>query len=276
MKGNVCFLEDLTRLIQAGKRTELAHRLRPEAAVVSRGDRNLWPGSCRAVAVGTAAADNARRTPDPDAFRSADAAAGNGAVRGKAAAVWACDRCAFRSARSSDAAGSGSETESAATSGRSSDLELLFNADAEILAEWDLCQDTLRVSENWFAHFHFQPALSNLFQDPARRQHSLSGAQIAEIQSQLRQGKPVPPIELSLRCGGKDFRWYKLELTAEKDGQGQPVKVLGLVSDIDQQRRELHWLRRLAHQDCLTGLYNRFKIQQLIEETLRCAPEGNA
>ena len=35
MKGNVCFLEDLTRLIQAGKRTELAHRLRPEAAVVS-------------------------------------------------------------------------------------------------------------------------------------------------------------------------------------------------------------------------------------------------
>ena len=49
---------------------------------------------------------------------------------------------------------------------------------------------------------------------------------------------------------------------------------LSLIHVFDQQRRELHWLRRLAHQDCLTGLYNRFKIQQLIEETLRCAPEG--
>lgn len=91
MKGNVCFLEDLTRLIQAGKRTELAHRLPAGSGCCERGDRNLWPGSCRAVAVGTAAADNARRTPDPDAFRSADAAAGNCAVRGKAAAVCACD-----------------------------------------------------------------------------------------------------------------------------------------------------------------------------------------
>ena len=274
MKGNVCFLEDLTRLIQAGKRTELAHRLRPEAAVVS-GEIEIYGRE--------AAARWLWEQPQLTTLGEPRIQMLSGQLMLQRGTV----QCAGKPLRYGlvidvllgqlvhltllEAA---VKTESAATSGRSSDLELLLTQTQKFWLEWDLCQDTLRVSENWFAHFHFQPALSNLFQDPARRQHSLSGAQIAEIQSQLRQGKPVPPIELSLRCGGKDFRWYKLELTAEKDGQGQPVKVLGLVSDIDQQRRELHWLRRLAHHDCLTGLYNRFKIQQLIEETLRCAPEG--
>lgn len=143
--------------------------------------------------------------------------------------------------------------------------------------EWDIRQDTLQVSENWFAHFHFQPSLVGQVQDlPDSHRRSPSAAQIAEIRSQLQRGNLVPTVDLSLECGKEGIRWYRLELTLEKDAQGEPVRVLGLLSDMDQQRRELQWLRHLAHQDCLTGLYNRFKIQQLIEEALRQAPVGKS
>lgn len=159
MKGNVCFLEDLTRLIQAGKRTELAHRLRPEAAVVS-GEIEIYGRE--------AAARWLWEQPQLTTLGEPRIQMLSGQLMLQRGTV----QCAGKPLRYGlvidvllgqlvhltllEAA---VKTESAATSGRSSDLELLLTQTQKFWLEWDLCQDTLRVSENWFAHFHFQPAL---------------------------------------------------------------------------------------------------------------------
>ena len=145
-------------------------------------------------------------------------------------------------------------------------MEHLLKQTQKFWLEWDIQQDTLHISENWLDYLH-----SSSQETHSWHRLSPSAAQIAKIRTQLQQGKSVPEMEIRLNCGEKGMRWYRLELVLEKDDQGQPSKVLGLLSDNDQQQREIQWLRRLAHQDCLTGLYNRFMIQQLIEEALRSA-----
>lgn len=75
--------------------------------------------------------------------------------------------------------------------------------------------------------------------------------------------RAVPPGSTS-----EDYRWYKCNIMSIMGQEGYVSHVLGLVSDIHQQKLEELELKLRADKDSLTGLLNKKATEELITKTL--------
>jgi len=90
----------------------------------------------------------------------------------------------------------------------------------------------------------------------------------AALGAHLRGAAPdyVYQHRIRLRSGG--WRWIEARGTVtERDERGRPLRMVGTISDIDARKHEEERMRRMAHEDTLTGLPNR----ALLDERLRQA-----
>ena len=66
----------------------------------------------------------------------------------------------------------------------------------------------------------------------------------------------IPLWENEIRLAAKDGRyiWCRVRYTLQTDQEKRPVRAIGLIADIDREKREKERLLELAEQDSLTGL----------------------
>lgn len=65
--------------------------------------------------------------------------------------------------------------------------------------------------------------------------------------------------------------WVRETGNVVKNEQGQPVKMMGVVRDITEEKHSTRELEQRAHQDPLTGLPNRLMLEQRLEASLGLA-----
>ena len=71
--------------------------------------------------------------------------------------------------------------------------------------------------------------------------------------------------------------WALLSVALVRTAQGEPVEFVGQVQDISERRELERWLRRRADHDALTGLRNRARFQDDLEQQIaRCRRYGEA
>lgn len=73
-----------------------------------------------------------------------------------------------------------------------------------------------------------------------------------------------------------EYEWYRSSSTAMTDANNNIVKVLGILSNIDMQKKEAIFAKNLAMRDGLTGVYNRIATEQLIRQYTKKASSGGA
>lgn len=80
----------------------------------------------------------------------------------------------------------------------------------------------------------------------------------------------VSEFTFELRCNllSKRYAWTRIQGKTISDGQGGPMKVIGRLSNIDEQKREIEGLIEKAQYDTLTGLYNRGTTEMLIQKAI--------
>ncbi|MCM1127226.1 MAG: EAL domain-containing protein [Lachnospiraceae bacterium] len=89
-----------------------------------------------------------------------------------------------------------------------------------------------------------------------------------EFCDSLDRGKAHIMYEIRmLRDNGK-FAWLRQEGNTVYDGNGEPVKVIGKVSDVTREKTDRELLEREVTKDALTGLYNLEVAQKMIEKRL--------
>lgn len=99
-----------------------------------------------------------------------------------------------------------------------------------------------------------------------------------EFCDSLDRGKAHIMYEIRmLRDNGK-FAWLRQEGNTVYDGNGEPVKVVGKVSDVTREKTDRELLEREVTKDALTGLYNLEVAQKMIEKRLQKPDDasGNA
>ena len=76
--------------------------------------------------------------------------------------------------------------------------------------------------------------------------------------------------EQKVRLYGKDERyiWCIMKLCGVKDQSGKVVQLIGTIKDCDKESAEMEALRQKAEIDELTGLYNKYTIQEKIKSYL--------
>lgn len=70
------------------------------------------------------------------------------------------------------------------------------------------------------------------------------------------------------------IHWLRETGNVIKDAQGKPLKMMGVVRDITEEKASVSQLHRLAHHDPLTGLYNRLRFEEHLREALLRAQQN--
>ena len=136
-----------------------------------------------------------------------------------------------------------------------------------IFFEWDIETGTISHSDNFLDFFDPLPSYENFpYSIEDYRAFSQENTKdLITFLEQFKEGIKGNSIEVNLVNKFGDTLWYKTLMTTIFDESGKPVKVVGLLTDIDEQKRKLQSAEEIAMKDPLTQLYNKTSTRDLIE-----------
>ena len=116
---------------------------------------------------------------------------------------------------------------------------IIMEQSTDVIFEWDLAADKLFFSSNWKKKFGYTPASDHLSQHLASstRIHPDDRDAFMIVVSTLTSGTPYAELELRLQGRGDRYFWYRIRATVQNDTSGNPVKVVGIIADIDADKR---------------------------------------
>ncbi len=103
--------------------------------------------------------------------------------------------------------------------------------------------------------------------------HPESVDMFLEMYQKIRSGAPKASCVIRTRLADGHFLWRRITLTNIFDHEGKAVHAVGILEDIDEQKRREQSLRDQSERDALTGLYNRGGIEKRIQRFLAEATE---
>lgn len=154
--------------------------------------------------------------------------------------------------------------------------KLIMNQTNDIIFEWDIEKDELIFSSNWEKEYGYTPITkqASLFLSKASHVHPEDLPALMRCRGEILSGAAYKEIEI--RLAGKDgqYRWSRCRLTTQFDEQGKPLKAVGVLIDIDDQKRQAQELIDRAERDLLTKLYNKTSSRARIENYLQNRQPG--
>ena len=136
-----------------------------------------------------------------------------------------------------------------------------------IFFEWNIETGTFSHSSNFLDFFDPLDSYENFpYSIEGYRAFSQEDAKdLVTLFDQLKDGLKESSVEFRAVNKFGDSRWYKGLMSTIFDGSGSPVKVVGILSDIDEQKRKLLSAEEIAMKDPLTQINNKKSTMDLIE-----------
>lgn len=154
---------------------------------------------------------------------------------------------------------------------------IILDQTNDIIFEWDMKKDTLVFSSNWQKKFGYPPITTDVRKRIPQYAHVYTPdrRELGRIMAEIISGQKSY-VEAEVRFQQADkYIWCRIRATAQYDKQGKPIKAVGVVVDIDNEKKQSQKLLEKAERDTLTKLYNKGTAQSLIEEHLnRAGPVG--
>lgn len=152
--------------------------------------------------------------------------------------------------------------------------QIILNQTTDVVFEWDLLNDTITYSSNWEKKFGYEQEgddkktpsflLNVLHPDDMNllRQKGLS----------IKRGVPVAEAEVRMRHASGRYIWCHIRATVQFNDDNIPCRAIGVLTDVDKQRKMVEELRHRAEHDALTGLFNRAETERRISAYLADKP----
>ena len=153
-------------------------------------------------------------------------------------------------------------------------LRLALAASGCVVYDWDVAGGLIHWSENAEAVLGADAAASAaLFQ--SRIAPDDAPLRALALTRHLRTREPFL-CEYKLRRADGRMEWVEERGHAECDGAGEPVRLIGVLRLVTEQKQRLGRLERLAFHDDLTGLLNRARLREQLEQTIEACLRNNA
>lgn len=148
--------------------------------------------------------------------------------------------------------------------------QVIMDQVADVIFEWDILNDTLLLSENWEKKFGYAPITTEVSQRLlySENVHPQDEAAIRQLILDTAAGTPYSESEVRLRDGKHHYWWNRIRVTTQYSAEGQPIKAIGVISNIDEEKRQRQQLIEQAQHDPLTRVLNKRVVQNLVEEGL--------
>ncbi len=146
----------------------------------------------------------------------------------------------------------------------------ISNLADNMLFEWDFHKETMYVSDNTLTKFDIKPeqaALSNgRFLDSLMEQEDADRYK-RDINTMLKN-KSKFSAEYQLKAKSGTTIWVSISATCITDRLGEPLRVIGVISDIDNEKKMELQLSERASFDFLSQLYNRSTFIRMLSSEL--------
>ncbi len=148
--------------------------------------------------------------------------------------------------------------------------QVIMDQVVDVIFEWDMRQDTLLLSDNWEKKFGYEPITTDVSQrlPYSENVHPQDVAVIRQLIQDTAAGVPYSESEVRLRDSQHHYWWNRIRVTTQYRADGQPIKAIGVISNIDEEKRQRQQLIEQAQHDPLTRVLNKRIVQSLVEEGL--------
>ena len=140
----------------------------------------------------------------------------------------------------------------------------------DIIFEWDLFTDTVTCTNKWQELFGYTPVAENISTQLATSSHFHPDdvQSFLERMHALKHGADYQETELRIAKSDGRYLWCRFRATAQYGADGTLRKVVGVIINIDAEKRATQALQNKAEQDALTKLLNKNASRQQVEHHL--------
>lgn len=147
---------------------------------------------------------------------------------------------------------------------------LILEQTGEVMFEWDVLADSVQFSEGWKYKFGYIPQTSRFTTAISANGH-IHPEDIQNLLTQvatMRNGLPFLTLEIRISSGKGSWIWCKIRACGIYDNSRRLTHIIGLIIDIDDEKRNQQELQDQATQDSLTKLLNAHTTRMLAEQYL--------
>ncbi|NFA44290.1 diguanylate cyclase [Clostridium botulinum] len=146
----------------------------------------------------------------------------------------------------------------------------------DIIFEWDINNDLITCSDNWNHKFNYKLKFQGKDLSTLNIIYEEDREKFNEIIQEIRSTNEYRECEVRLRKNySGEYIWCKFRINVILDDKNCPIKVIGVITDIDHEKRENEKLLFKAERDSLTEIYNKITSQDMIEECINNSVEGD-
>lgn len=146
----------------------------------------------------------------------------------------------------------------------------------DIVFEWNLKTNNVTFSNNFNKKFSFR-ASSDHFSDSfflKGKVHPEDNERYRKDLEGLQKGENFKDNTYRWKNVYGDYIWIAMKTASIKDNDGNIIKIIGVLSDVDRAKRGEMKLKQQASYDALTGVYNRETIENVIDDEIIKVGDG--
>lgn len=136
----------------------------------------------------------------------------------------------------------------------------------DIIFQWDINNDIISYSDNWNHKFDYEPIIEGQNLNTLNIIYEDDREQFNAIIDEIKDTNEYKECKVRLRKNDSEYIWCKFRINIILDENDTPIKVIGVITDIDHEKRENEKLLFKAERDSLTEIYNKITAQNMIEE----------
>lgn len=134
----------------------------------------------------------------------------------------------------------------------------------DIIFEWNMADDSISFSDNWVRKFGYYPISENVSSMAAvSHVHPDDMPILMNAVRDMRRDVAVREIEIRIARNDGTYLWCRIKIALQETRQAGRKKAIGVISDIDKEKRNVDMLVEKALHDALTGLYNKAATAEL-------------
>ena len=146
--------------------------------------------------------------------------------------------------------------------------QIILDQTNDIIFEWDIASGAITYTPNWLEKFGYEPITQSDKIAENSHLHPEDIPAFVAIMEGVRAGAPYKEAEVRLAKADGRYLWCRIRATAQFAGGKRPLKAVGVIVDIDRERRAAQEMAERAERDALTRLYNRTAAQSRVEDYL--------
>ncbi len=150
-------------------------------------------------------------------------------------------------------------------------FQVILDQSEDILFEWNIVEDTLLCSDNYRKKMGYIPAGQKIFEHMRDTRYILDAdrTEFLRIMREILGGRPYTEAECRIGKADGSFIWCRIRATTQYGQDGKPIRALGVMRDIDREKRRSQKLMEKADKDGLTKLYNKAAVEAMVSGLLK-------